>query len=81
MCCGISKLKLHFYSDMKLMNLLFDVLNGGFSRAIVLNLDKSTQSSCFLPHSRYACNVQVHEGSICEIHYKRPACILSFIYK
>jgi len=65
---------------MKNMNLLFDVLNGGFSRAIVLNLDKSTQSSCFLAHSRHSCNVKVHEVSICEIHYKRPTCRKSFIY-
>ena len=65
---------------MKHRNTLLDVLNEGFPTAIILNLVKAIQN-CFLPHSKHACTIQSDQGSICEIHYKRPAYKFSLIYK
>jgi hypothetical protein len=81
MCCGISKLQLHLQTDMKHTCLLLDVLNEGVYSAIILNLFKAMQNSCFLAHSKHACNFQRHQESMCEIHYIRPAYRFSFIYK
>ena len=81
MRCGISKLKLHLQSYMKPTNLLLDVLSEWVCSAMILNSVKAIQSSCFLVHSKLACNFQRHKESICELHYKRPACRFSFIYE
>jgi hypothetical protein len=45
---------------MKHINLLLDALNEGVCSAIILNLVKAIQSSCFLAYSKHACNFHRH---------------------
>jgi DNA-binding sugar fermentation-stimulating protein len=67
---------------MKHINLLHEVLKEGVYNAIVLNLFKAMQSSCFLAHSKHACNFQRHE--VLFVNYTinaLPLNYLSFINK